>query len=81
MAQPSYLFLVPPLMTFIARSPLVTEEALSNLKFAASGAASASSQIFKEFIEKTKSAGTMVKNGERADVLFLIKSRNFPLTD
>lgn len=51
-------------MTFIARSPLVTEDALSNLRFAATGAAPVSRQILTEFAQKTKSAGTMVKNGK-----------------
>jgi hypothetical protein len=72
-AQPSYLFLVPPLMTFIARSPLVSEEALSNLKFAATGAASVSSQVLKEVIEKTKSVGTIIKNGKGQMDCFLSK--------
>ncbi|XP_059482538.1 probable 4-coumarate--CoA ligase 1 [Neocloeon triangulifer] len=61
--KPSYLFLVPPLIHHIARSPQITSEMLSNLKMVGTGAAPINSKIIDEFLEKTKNAGTIVKNG------------------
>jgi len=50
-------------MSFVARSPAVTSEMLSSVKFAGTGAAPVSGQILQEFIDKTKGANTLVKNG------------------
>ncbi|XP_059482016.1 probable 4-coumarate--CoA ligase 1 [Neocloeon triangulifer] len=51
--KPSHMFLVPPLVHFMARSPTITKEAMSRLRLTVSGAAPLSKQIMDEYIAKS----------------------------
>ena len=53
--QPTHIFLVPPLMLFVARCPDITAEDMSNLKLVVSGAAPLSRQVMDEFLQKAPS--------------------------
>ncbi|XP_059482017.1 uncharacterized protein LOC132200520 [Neocloeon triangulifer] len=61
--KPTSLFLVPPLMLHLARSPQITSETLKNLKFIGTGAAPITGQTLDEVVLKTQINGTIVKNG------------------
>jgi acyl-CoA synthetase (AMP-forming)/AMP-acid ligase II len=50
--QPTHMFLVPPLTLFMARTPEITKEDMSNLKHVISGAAPLTKQILNEFMTK-----------------------------
>ncbi|XP_065346026.1 uncharacterized protein LOC135943431 isoform X2 [Cloeon dipterum] len=50
--KPTHLFLVPPLVHFMARSPSISREAMQNIKLTVSGAAPLTKQIMDEFVAK-----------------------------
>ncbi|CAB3363107.1 Hypothetical predicted protein [Cloeon dipterum] len=61
--KPSYMCFVPPLMSFVASSPLITRKALSHLTFAANAAAPLSKQLVNQLKAKSGNSKLIVKNG------------------
>ena len=55
-AQPTALHVVPPLVTFLANSPTVTEETLSSLKVIFCGAAPLGPALIERVLKKIDSA-------------------------
>ena len=60
--KPSFLHLVPPLVSFLASSPLVQPDHLRSLRQINTGAAPAGPQLISQFYEKAP-AYTMLKEG------------------
>jgi 4-coumarate--CoA ligase len=58
------MFLVPPLVLFMARSPSIKAEDLQKVKFAGNGAAPLSDAILKEFVGKANNPDIYFRNGE-----------------
>jgi len=67
--------LVPPLMAFVARSPLISKDILRKLKFAANAAAPLSMKIVDELKLKSGNPNLIVKNGNNT-ILCKIMSKS-----
>lgn len=63
MFQPTYLFVVPSLMLFLASHPAVKPEHLSSVKEVTSGAAPASKSLIDKFREKVGRNDIAIRQG------------------
>lgn len=63
MFQPSYLFVVPSLMLFLASHPAVKPEHLSSVKEVTSGAAPATKSLIDKFREKVGRNDIAIRQG------------------
>lgn len=61
--QPSYLFVVPSLMLFLASHPAVKAEHLSSVKEVTSGAAPATKSLIDKFREKVGRNDIAIRQG------------------
>ncbi|CAB3363106.1 Hypothetical predicted protein [Cloeon dipterum] len=62
--KPSHLFLVPPLVQHMSRSPQITPDVMENLKLICTGAAPITGQIVEEFLQKSKQIKPVFMNGK-----------------
>jgi len=58
------MFLVPPLVLFMARSPTIKSEDMRHMRFVGNGAAPLSHQVLKEFLQKANNPNIVFKNGK-----------------
>lgn len=62
--RPSYLFVVPSLLLFLASHPAVTKDHLSSVKSVTSGAAPCTEGLLQKFREKIDRDDVLIRQGK-----------------
>lgn len=71
--RPTYLFVVPSLMLFLASHPAVTRDHLSSIKNVTSGAAPATEGLIAKFREKVGREDIHIRQGKfkRSEIMYI----------